>query len=130
MISTLTEFRQDRHQIVSGTDVERWIKKQAPSEDRPRLFLYRHLITGNFCVGLWFCEGQRFQDVMAIGPRLSDFTRSQARRFRETFLRAETGATMLRKLRRAQRMQAAEHQQQIQSHQENRRKMVQHSGDI
>jgi hypothetical protein len=75
---------RSQHQILE-TEIGSWLKRNVENaEDARRLFVYRHMQTGNFIVAWWISkERGRFSELMNLGTSLSSFTREMARSFKQ-----------------------------------------------
>jgi hypothetical protein len=82
---------RSQHQILE-TEIGSWLKRNVENaEDARRLFVYRHMQTGNFIVAWWISkERGRFSELMNLGASLSSFTREMAHSFKQ-ILSPKTG---------------------------------------
>lgn len=74
-------YKSNEHMLIEPPLLG-WLKRNIPDpRDKERVFVYRHIESGNFVIGLWeSCPREKFQDIMNLGWSLQNFTRERAQR--------------------------------------------------
>lgn len=80
-------FDPKQHQIIGGGEILSFCKREAPANERPRLFLYRHKLLGTFVIARWASDQALgvFTDFLHIGRSLDEFTKEKAIEFRKRY---------------------------------------------